>query len=84
MIWIETISAPEELRAALEAAAAFDVPVCATMSFDMDGRTMMGLTPATFVTLAQEHGLDGFGANCGVGVSDLMGSVLAWRRPAKP
>jgi len=77
VIWIETISAPEELRAALEAAEAFDVPVCATMSFDMDGRTMMGLTPATFVTLAQEHGLKAYGANCGVGVSDLMGSVLA-------
>ena len=83
VIWIETISAPEELRAALEAAAAFDVPVCATMSFDMDGRTMMGLTPGTFVTLAQEHGLDGFGANCGVGVSDLMGSVLAMAAASK-
>ena len=83
VIWIETISAPEELRAALEAAAAFDVPVCATMSFDMDGRTLMGLTPGTFATLAQEHGLDAYGANCGVGVSDLMGSVLAMAAAAK-
>jgi len=43
----------------------------------------MGLTPGTFVTLAQEHGLDGFGANCGVGVSDLMGSVLAMAAASK-
>ena len=79
VIWIETISAPEELRAAVEAAQQFDLPVCATMSFDMSGRTMMGLTPAQLVTMADELELDGFGANCGVGVSDLMGSVLAMK-----
>ena len=79
VVWIETISAPEELRAALAAADQYAVPVVATMSFDMEGRTMMGLTPGAFTSLAEEHNLDGFGANCGVGVSDLMGSVLAMR-----
>ncbi len=50
------------------------------MSFDTAGRTMMGLTSADMVTLAQ--GLPypplAFGANCGVGASDLLRTVLGF------
>jgi len=86
LVWIETISAPDELEAAVEAARGFDVPVCATMSFDSAGRTMMGLTPRAFAGLAADFGIDGFGANCGVGASDLMSSVLGFMdaRPNSP
>ncbi|MEC8274338.1 MAG: homocysteine S-methyltransferase family protein, partial [Pseudomonadota bacterium] len=75
-----------ELEAAVEAARGFDVPVCATMSFDSAGRTMMGLTPRAFAGLAADFGIDGFGANCGVGASDLMSSVLGFMdaRPNRP
>jgi len=52
--------------------------VCATMSFDSAGRTMMGLTPRAFAGLAGDFSLDGFGANCGVGAADLMSSVLGF------
>jgi 5-methyltetrahydrofolate--homocysteine methyltransferase len=45
VLWVETISAPEEYKAAAEAARLSGMPWCGTMSFDTAGRTMMGLTP---------------------------------------
>ena len=48
------------------------------MSFDTAGRTMMGVTTKDMVNLV--GGLDhkplAFGANCGVGASDLLRTVL--------
>src|SRR5690606_20714141 len=43
VLWVETISAPEEYRAAAEACAMAGMPWCGTMSFDTAGRTMMGM-----------------------------------------
>ena len=43
--WIETMSAPEEVRAAATAAVEVGMPYTATCSFDTAGRTMMGLLP---------------------------------------
>ena len=43
--WIETMSAPEEARAAAKAAIEVGVDYVCTMSFDTAGRTMMGLQP---------------------------------------
>ncbi len=78
VVWIETMSAEEEVRAAVTAAkkAAPGLPVVATMSFDTAGRTMMGVTPARFAALAGELGLDAFGSNCGTGSPDLLAAVL--------
>jgi 5-methyltetrahydrofolate--homocysteine methyltransferase len=80
VLWVETISAPEEFRAAAEAARRAAMPWCGTMSFDTAGRTMMGLTSAGMVKLVAR--LDwpplAFGANCGVGVADLMRTVLGF------
>ncbi len=76
--WIETMSAPEEMQAAAEAAIRVGLPYVYTASFDTAGRTMMGLPPADLsgVTtgLAQEP--VAFGANCGVGASDLLLAIL--------
>ena len=76
--WVETISAPDEFKAAAEACARADMPWCGTMSFDTAGRTMMGVTTKDMVNLV--GGLDhkplAFGANCGVGASDLLRTVL--------
>src|SRR6185312_6352012 len=44
--WIETMSAPGEIRAAAEAAIRVGLPYTYTGSFDTAGRTMMGLAPA--------------------------------------
>ncbi|MDP2737572.1 MAG: betaine--homocysteine S-methyltransferase, partial [Pseudorhodobacter sp.] len=50
-LWIATMSAPEEYRAAGEAAKLAGMAWCGTMSFDTAGRTMMGLTSAGLVDL---------------------------------
>ncbi|MEM8957746.1 MAG: betaine--homocysteine S-methyltransferase [Pseudomonadota bacterium] len=80
VLWVETISAPEEYRAAAEAAEKAGMPWCGTMSFDTAGRTMMGVTSTDMVTMVD--GLDyaplAFGANCGVGASDLLRTVLGF------
>jgi 5-methyltetrahydrofolate--homocysteine methyltransferase len=53
VLWIETISAPEEYKAAAEAAALAGMPWCGTMSFDTAGRTMMGVTSAGLVEMVK-------------------------------
>jgi 5-methyltetrahydrofolate--homocysteine methyltransferase len=80
VLWIETISAPEEYRAAAEAAALAGMPWCGTMSFDTAGRTMMGVTSSALADLVEwlPNPPIAFGANCGVGASDLMRTVLGF------
>jgi 5-methyltetrahydrofolate--homocysteine methyltransferase len=80
VLWVETISAPEEFRAAAEAAALAGMPWCGTMSFDTAGRTMMGVTSAAMVEMVGKlpNPPVAFGANCGVGASDLMRTVLGF------
>ena len=80
VLWLETISAPEEYRAAAEAFALADMPWCGTMSFDTAGRTMMGITSAAMVDMVESLANPplAFGANCGVGASDLLRTVLGF------
>ncbi len=81
VLWVETISAHEEYKAAAEAARLAGMPWCGTMSFDTAGRTMMGFTSADMSALVEK--LDpppiAYGANCGVGASDLLRTVLGFR-----
>jgi methionine synthase I (cobalamin-dependent) len=87
-IWIETMSAAEEIRAAAMAAAEVGMPYTITASFDTAGRTMMGIAPSTLL----DHALAlvppplAVGANCGVGASDLVATILAMTEvmPAAP
>lgn len=76
--WIETMSAVDEIRAAAEAAIRVGLPYTYTGSFDTAGRTMMGLAPKDIHGVAD--GLveqpAGVGANCGVGASDILASLL--------
>lgn len=80
VLWLETISAPEEYRAAAEGFALADMPWCGTMSFDTAGRTMMGVTSSDMVQLAESipNKPLAFGANCGTGSSDLLRTVLGF------
>jgi len=80
ILWVETISAAEEFKAAAEAFALADMPWCGTMSFDTAGRTMMGLTSAEMVRMVGKlsNAPLAFGANCGVGASDLLRTVLGF------
>ncbi len=72
VLWIETISSWEELEAAVEACAGLGVPVTATLSFDTNGKTMMGVAPAEFGTWATGTSTVAVGSNCGVGPSDIV------------
>ena len=80
VLWLETISAPEEYKAAAEAFALADMPWCGTMSFDTAGRTMMGVTSSDMVSLVEKlpNPPLAYGANCGVGASDLLRTVLGF------
>ena len=80
VLWVETISAPEEYRAAAEAARLAGMPWCGTMSFDTAGRTMMGITSAAMAEMVEKlpNPPIAFGANCGVGASDLLRTVLGF------
>lgn len=77
--WIETMSAVEEMRAAMEGAIQAGLPYTYTGSFDTAGRTMMGLEPQALGDVAGNMVPPplAFGSNCGVGASDLLVSVLA-------
>ena len=76
VLWLETMYSIEELEAAIEAVKEFDIPVCATMSFDTAGKTMMGVTPAELAKRSQGFGLFGVGGNCGVGAPDLLAAII--------
>jgi 5-methyltetrahydrofolate--homocysteine methyltransferase len=80
LAWVETISFGDEYRAAAEAFALADMPWVGTMSFDTAGRTMMGITSPDMVKLLAKipNKPLAFGANCGVGASDLLRTVLGF------
>ncbi len=84
--WIETMSAPEEMRAAAEAAIRVGMPYVCTMSFDTAGRTMMGLAPNTLAAQFADLSVAplAIGANCGVGASDILVSVLEMAGAVNP
>ena len=88
VLWVETISALEELWAAADAVAELGLPWCLTMSFDTAGRTMMGVTAADLVRAveAMPHPPIAFGANCGTGASDLLRTILGFvaQGPERP
>ncbi|MBW4708136.1 betaine--homocysteine S-methyltransferase [Roseobacter sp. YSTF-M11] len=87
--WLETISAPEEYRAAAEGFALAGLEWAGTMSFDTAGRTMMGLTSSDMVKMVDdldEYAPLAFGANCGTGASDLLRTILGFsaQGPERP
>ena len=51
VLWIETMSSVEEVRAAVAGAATTGLPIVCTLSFDTNGRTMMGVSPSDFAAL---------------------------------
>ncbi len=77
VLWIETMSSPDEITATAKAANAVGMPYVVTASFDTAGRTMMGLLPSdVHGVIDEEQKPTAIGANCGVGASDLLASVL--------
>jgi 5-methyltetrahydrofolate--homocysteine methyltransferase len=82
LLWIETIFALGELKAAVAAAASVGLPVASTMTFDTVGRTMMGDTPEKareFIQTLDPQPI-AFGANCGAGPAMLIDTICRYRR----
>ncbi|NQW09622.1 MAG: betaine--homocysteine S-methyltransferase [Alphaproteobacteria bacterium] len=79
--WIETMSSVEEFTAALDAAETVGLPAVCTLSFDTNGRTMMGVTPTEFVRAMHARAVRpvAFGGNCGTGAADLLVGLLSMR-----
>jgi 5-methyltetrahydrofolate--homocysteine methyltransferase len=77
VLWIETMSDLEEVRAAVEGCrrAAPDVPLVSTMTFDTKGRTMMGVTPEKALESLSSLGVLALGGNCGNGPVEIEGVI---------
>ncbi|MBW4053543.1 MAG: betaine--homocysteine S-methyltransferase [Proteobacteria bacterium] len=84
ILWIETMSSAEEAAAAIEGARRTGLPVVATLSFDTNGRTMMGITPAELAGLSQKLHVAACGSNCGVGAAELVASIVNLAAAAGP
>jgi len=76
LLWIETMSSVEETEAAVAGARETGLPVVATLSFDTNGRTMMGITPSELAALHRKHHLAACGSNCGTGPSELVACMV--------
>ncbi|MGA2260610.1 MAG: homocysteine S-methyltransferase family protein [Acidobacteriota bacterium] len=74
LIWIETMSALQEIQAAMEGIRKVspDVPIVATMTFEKHGRTMMGVSPEQAVRALTDWGVSALGGNCGTGPEELL------------
>jgi len=73
LVLIETMSDLAEVEAAIAAAREVvpELPILATMSFDTNLRTMMGVAPAIAVAALASAGVDAVGANCGRGPGEM-------------
>jgi 5-methyltetrahydrofolate--homocysteine methyltransferase len=81
VLWVETMSSRDEVEAALTGAASTGLPLVCTLSFDTNGSTMMGISPADFVALCRELGPSpaAYGTNCGVGPAEVVAGILRLR-----
>ncbi|MBK7897062.1 MAG: betaine--homocysteine S-methyltransferase [Candidatus Promineifilaceae bacterium] len=78
VLWIETMSDISEVRAAVEGCReSTNLPVVATMTFDTNGRTMMGVTPVQAFTELSAMNLIALGGNCGNGPEEIEGVIQA-------
>jgi len=70
---LETFASLDELIAAVDGVKSIaDVPLFATLSFDMGMRTMMGVSPREAVKVLSDLPLDAFGFNCGADIDSAL------------
>lgn len=74
VIWIETMSDLEEVRAAVEATrqVSADIPIVTTMTFDTHGHTMMGVSPERAIDTLSSFNPTALGGNCGNGPEEIV------------
>lgn len=76
VIWIETMSSQEEVEYAVRGAQQTALPIAFTMSFDTNGRTMMGVGAEDMMKLNRRLGVHACGTNCGIGASEVVAAIL--------
>jgi len=78
VLWIETMSSREEVELAVKGAGQAGLPIVFTMSFDTNGRTMMGVGASDLMQIHEnlDPGAHACGTNCGVGASEVVAAVL--------
>ena len=81
LIWIETMSDLEEVRAAVEGTreVSTNIPIVTTMTFDTHGRTMMGVTPEQAFETLTSFGVEALGGNCGNGPEEIIEVITRMR-----
>ena len=86
LLWIETLSAVDEVKAAVAGAGQAGLPITTTLSFDTNGRTMMGVMPGQLAQLAHELSPRpvAYGGNCGVGAAELAIALENMSKAAQP
>lgn len=78
VLWIETMSDLNEVRAAVEGARSVSsLPLVITMTFDTNGRTMMGVTPEQALESLREFKPLALGGNCGNGPAEIEDVIRA-------
>jgi len=75
VLLVQTMSDMGEAKAAVEAALSTGKPVIATMTFDLRGRTMMGVSAERAARELHATGVVALGANCGDGPEVVLAAL---------
>jgi len=84
VMWIETMSDLEEVRAAVDGVRRISpsIPLITTMTFDTRGHTMMGVSPEQAVDALNGWGAAAVGGNCGNGPEEILQVIEKMKRRA--
>src|SRR5512138_300324 len=82
LITLETFLDIKEVRAAIIAIREIsrDIPVIAMLTFDNNGRSVLGTSPEAAAITLESVGADIVGSNCGLGVEGIYEILAAMRR----
>ncbi|MEA3346248.1 MAG: homocysteine S-methyltransferase family protein [Chloroflexota bacterium] len=83
ILLVETMSDLEEAKAAVEGALTTGKPAVSTMAFDLQGRTMMGVSAEQAARELSTTGVVALGANCGDG-PEVIRAALEQMHPLLP
>lgn len=73
-VLFETFMDIYEMKTAILAAKEnCSLPVFCSVTFEKNGRTLMGTDPLTVVNIFQDLGIDALGVNCSLGPRDMVG-----------
>ncbi len=78
VLWIETMSSREEVELAVKGAGRAELPIVFTMSFDTNGRTMMGIGASDLIDInaSLQPAAHACGTNCGAGAAEVVAAVM--------